>query len=504
MKKSSNPLWRGDNDKFGQVAVKYAASADVKLDQQLVEYECWVNQAHVVMLSRQNLIDEKVAKKLIEGLEEIRLLDIRGKFKLKPELEDVHSNVEQYLIDKLGIEIGGYLRLGIARNDQIYTDTKLWLKQALLTVAGQLVSLCEGLTKLASKQTKTVMPGYTHWRVSQPITFGHWLMAKALHFFDDLKHILMTFDEIDYCPLGIFEMAGTHLPIDRQLTAKLLGFWGVTPNSLYTANQRGELEIKLFSDFSLLALHIRRTMNEIIIFSSHEFGLVRINDLYTSGGTAQPNLKNPDVLEVMRADMAGIWGQLVTLLAMMDPLPSGYNRDTQQTKPILLVAVKKIQRVLPLLEGILTSLEVDEGRMLKVAGINFSVAPDLAVQLTVKGGVSFREAYKVVKLLVGKGWLRGNFEKLTPGLVNKAAVDVLGKSLKVSQLDLDQVKTVRAAALGHISEGGSAPAEVKKQIEQLNRQLESVEKEIGEKKAAMKRGIKLLQQEVRAVLRGGE
>lgn len=194
----------------------------------------------------------------------------------------------------------------------------------------------------------------------------------------------------------------------------------------------------------------------------------------------------------------------MTLLVMMDPLPSGYNRDTQQTKPVLLVAVKEIQRVLPLLEGILTSLEVDEGRMLKVAGINFSVAPDLAVQLTVKGGVSFREAYKVVKLLVGKGWLRGNFEKLTPGLVNKAAVDVLGKSLKVSQLDLDQVKTVRAAALGHTSEGGSAPAEVKKQIEQLNRQLESVEKEIGEKKAAMKRGIKLLQQEVRAVLRGGE
>lgn len=501
MKKTINSLWGGDNDNFGQVAVKYAASADVTLDQQLVEYECLVDQAHVVMLHQQDLIDGKVAKKLLEGLEKIKVLDNQGKFKLKPELEDVHSNVEQYLIDKLGIEIGGYLRLGIARNDQVYTDTKLWLKQELIMVAKQLVSLVEGLKKSASEQTKTVMPGYTHWRVSQPITFGHWLIAKAIHFFDDLEHVLITFDEIDGCPLGIFEMAGTHLPIDRQLTAKLLGFSRVTPNSLYTANQRGELEIKLLADFSLLALHIRRTMNEIIIFSSHEFGLIKINDLYTSGGTAQPNLKNPDTLEVVRANMAGIWGQLMTLLAMMDPLPSGYNRDTQQTKPVLLTAVKEIQRVLPILEGILTSLEVNEERMLKVAGMNFSVAPDLAVQLTVKGRVSFREAYKVVKLLVGKGWLNGDFDKLTPGLVNRAALEALGKSLKVNQIDLDQVKTVKAAALGHTSLGGSAPGEVEKQIEQLNQQLDLADKEIGEKRVAMKQGLELLEQEVEKLIK---
>ncbi|OGY17421.1 MAG: argininosuccinate lyase [Candidatus Chisholmbacteria bacterium RIFCSPHIGHO2_01_FULL_48_12] len=451
-------------NQVGEMALKYAAGEDVVFDQQLVQYECLTNQAHVVMLKKQGLISSLVAKKLVAGLEEIKKLDQQGKFKLKPELEDVHSNVEQWLIDKLGIEIGGWLRLGIARNDQVYTDTRMWLKDELLVVAKELVSLMTGLVKVAKQHTKTVMPGYTHWRVSQPITYGHWLTAKAYHFGDDLSHILTTFDSINSCPLGIFEMAGTHLPLDRQLTAKLLGFARVTPNSLYTANQRGELEIKLLADLSLLALHIRRTMNEVIIWSSHEFGLVKVDDLYTSGGTAQPNLKNPDVLEVVRAKMAGIWGKLVTLLAIMDPLPSGYNRDTQATKPVIFEAIKDMQQALPVVEGILTSLKPDKQRMVKVAGMNFSVAPDVAVQLAVEDGISFRQAYQKVKLMIGKG-----------------------KKLKLSP---------KAAALGHVSPGGSAPAEVKKQIKQLKQQFQVVGKKIGEKETLIKEGWKLLEQEV--------
>lgn len=263
-------------------------------------------------------------------------------------------------------------------------------------------------------------------------------------------------------------MAGTHLPLDRALTAKLLGFARVTPNSLYTANQRGELEIKLLTDLSLLALHIRRTMSEVIIFSSHEFELVKIDDAYTSGGTAQPNLKNPDTLEVVRAKMAGIWGQLVTLMTIMDPLPSGYNRDTQETKPIVFKAVKEIQQAVPVVAGILTSLQPDKQRMLEVAGMNFSVAPDVVIQLAVEKGINFREAYKEVKLMIGKG-----------------------KKLNLSP---------KAAALGHVSPGGSAPAEVKKQINELQQQLKMVEEKIGEKKAAVKQGLELLEQEVEKLI----
>lgn len=497
MKQKIQPLWADQQASFGQVAVSYAAAEDILLDQKLVQYECLVNQAHVVMLSKQGLVSREIAKKLVHGLDEIKALDKQGKFKLKPNLEDVHSNVEQWLIDKWGIKVGSWLRLGIARNDQVYTDTRMWLKDELVVVAKLLMSLIAGLSKVAKVHTQTVMPGYTHLRVSQPITYGHWLMAKAYHFLDDLGSILNTFEAIDSCPLGIFEMAGTHLALDRLMTAKLLGFAKVTANSLYTANQRGELEIKLLSDLSLLALHIRRTMSEVIMFSSYEFGLLKINDAYASGGTAQPNLKNPDVLEAVRAKMAGIWGKLFTLLAIMDPLPSGYNRDTQETKPILFGALKEIEQALPVVEGILTSLQPVKPRMIEVAGMNFSVAPDVAVQLAVKGGISFREAYAVVKLLIGKGWLKTDFSQLTPAMVNKAALTVLGEEFSVSQKDLDVVKTAQAAALGHTSLGGSAPEEVKKQIKQLNQQLKSVEKKIGEKQAAIKQGLELLKQEVK-------
>lgn len=168
-------------NQVGEIALKYAAGEDVILDQQLVRYECLVNQAHAMMLYKQGLVSKQIAQKLVAGLEEIKALDKQGKFKLKPELEDVHSNVEQWLIDKLGIEVGGWLRLGIARNDQVYADTRMWLKDELLVVAKQLVSLVTGLVKVASDHTRTVMPGYTHWQVSQPITYGHWLMAKAYH-----------------------------------------------------------------------------------------------------------------------------------------------------------------------------------------------------------------------------------------------------------------------------------------------------------------------------------
>lgn len=308
-KMNTNPFWgEGENKDFGKVAIEYAAGADVVLDQQFVQYECLVNQAHITMLLKTHILSQTIAKKLLIGLEEIKKLDKEGKFLLRKELEDVHSNVEGYLIEKLGIEVGGYLRLGIARNDQVYTDTRMFMRDQLLILGEEMMELLTGLITYAKKHTRTIMPGYTHLRISQPITYGHWLMGKAYHFYDDLRDILYYYDTVNYCPLGIFEMAGTSLPIDRYYTANLLGFTAPTPHSLYTASQRGEIEAKLLSILTQLALHVRRTMTEVILFSSHEFGLLNIDDAYTTGGTAQPNLENPDTLEVVRANMARLSG----------------------------------------------------------------------------------------------------------------------------------------------------------------------------------------------------
>src|SRR3989338_696921 len=306
-KTTNNPLWsEGEDKNFGKIAVEYAAGQDVILGKAFVQYECLVNQAHQLMLLKQNILPINQVKKILEVLEEIKKLDKEGKFDLKKELEDVHSNVEQYILDKLGIEIGGNLRLGIARNDQIYTDTRMYIRDNVLFISNQLIYLITGLSFEANKYSGAIMPGYTHLRVSQSITYGHWLTAKAYHFLDDLNNLIFNFEQVNKCPLGIFEMAGTQLSIDRKLTAEYLGFDGITENSLYTANSRGEVETKLLADLSILALHIKRTMSEVIMWSTHEFGFVQINDLYTTGGTAQPNLKNPDTLEIVRANCARI------------------------------------------------------------------------------------------------------------------------------------------------------------------------------------------------------
>lgn len=490
----TNPFWgEGETKDFGKIAIEYAAGDDVVLDQAFVQYECLVNQAHVVMLCAQKLISKDVAKKLIKGLDEIKKLDEVGKFILKKELEDVHSNVEQYVIEKYGIEVGGYLRLGIARNDQVYTDTRMFMRDKILLISKQLVDMIQGLIVLAQKHTTTIMPGYTHLRISQPITFGHWLTGKAYHFYDDLNNILRQFDGINKCPLGIFEMAGTHLSIDRALTAQLLGFENPTPHSLYTANQRGEIEAKLIAEFAFVALHLRRTMNELILFTTDELEFLKINPLFTTGGTAQPNLTNPDTLEVVRANMASILPKVVEEMMIMDVLSSGYNRDSQQTKPVLFQAIRVMEKTLPVAGQILSTLEVNTSNMERAANLNFSTAPDIAVQICVKGGISFREAHKIVKTLLRGGFLKKSFLELTPELLASVSLKAIGKKVEITLNEIQEVATAKVCAFSHTSTGGPSPSEVKKQIQDLKLLVTKAQKGIQSKEENIKSGYAQLQ-----------
>src|SRR3989344_2326026 len=501
MKKSNNPLWgEGEKKNFGKVAVEYAAGDDIVLDKIFVQYECLVNQAHQLMLLKQNILPLSQVKKIFKVLEEIKKLDKQEKFVLKKELEDVHSNVEQYVINKLGIEIGGNLRLGIARNDQVYTDTRMFMRGKILLIGHLLIGLINGLNNEAKKHTKTIMPGYTHLRVSQSITYGHWLTAKSYHFLDDLKNLIYDFKQINKCPLGIFEMAGSQLPLDRKITAKYLGFDGITKNSLYTANSRGEIEAKLLADLSILALHIKRTMSEVIMWSTHEFGFLKIDDIYTTGGTAHPNLKNPDTLEVVRAKCAKVFGRFLETLITMDSLPSGFNRDTQQTKPALFERISIVEKTLPVFTGIMTSLSVNKEKMAKAAEINFANAPDVAVQIAVKGNVSFREAYKVVKTLIKEKYLKNNFSEITPDLLVIVSNKVLGKKIVLTKSDLEKVSTPKECVFNRTSEGGPAPSQVKIMIIDIEKKVNDLNKEIVNKQNKIKKAIEKLEKSVKKVL----
>lgn len=501
MKNVNNPLWsEGEGKNFGKIAVEYAAGEDIVLDKKFVQYECLVNQAHQLMLLKQKILPLNQVKKILEVLDEIKKLDKEEKFELKKELEDVHSNVEQHILDKLGIEIGGNLRLGIARNDQVYTDTRMYIRDHILFISNQLICLITGLLSETNKYSDTIMPGYTHLRISQSITYGHWLTAKAYHFLDDLNNFIYDFGQVNKCPLGIFEMAGTQLPIDRKLTAEYLGFNGITENSLYTANSRGETEIKLLADISILALHIKRTMSEVIMWSTHEFGFLQINDIYTTGGTAQPNLKNPDTLEVIRANCAKIYGRFLETLIIMDSLPSGFNRDTQQTKPALFETINTVEQTLPVFSGILTSLVVNKEKMAKGAEINFSNAPDVSVQIAIKGNVSFREAYKVVKTLIKEKHLKKSFSELNPELLVAVSYKVLGKKIVLTKSDLEKVSTPKNCVYNRISEGGPSPIQVKLMIFDIEKKVNVLKKETNNKQNNIKKAIVKLEEDVKKII----
>ncbi len=497
----NNPLWsEGEDKNFGKVAIEYAADQDIILDKKFVQYECLVNQAHQLMLLKQNILPVNQVKKILGILEKIKKLDKDGQFELKKELEDVHSNIEQYILDKLGIEIGGNLRLGIARNDQVYTDTRMYIRDHILFICNQLINLMTGLLAEANKYSDTIMPGYTHLRISQSITYGYWLTAKIYHFLDDLNNLVFNFEQVNKCPLGIFEMAGTQLPIDRKLTSEYLGFDRITENSLYTANSRGEIEVKLLADLSILALHIKRTMNEVIMWSTHEFGFLKINDLYTTGGTAQPNLKNPDTLEVIRANCAKVYGRFLETLITMDSLPSGFNRDTQQTKPALFETIKIFEETLPVFLGIMTSLFINKKKMAKVAEINFANAPDVTVQIAIKGKVSFREAYKVVKMLIKEQYLKNSFTELTPKLLTTVSDKVLGKKIILSKSNLKKVSTPKDCVYNRISEGGPAPIQVKLMIKDIEKKVFSVQKNIINKQNKINKAIEKLEESVKKII----
>lgn len=473
--KTKNNLWNTDQDKnFGRYAITYATGDDIILDRQLVQYECRVNQAYMSMLAKQGILTENKTKPIISALEKIKKLDQQGKFVLDQNLEDVHSNVEQYIIDKLGVAVGGNLRLGMARNDQIYTDTRLYLKDQIATLIKIINNTIGVLSKIASQHLKTIMPGYTHLRISQPITYAHYLTSKIYHLLDDVDNLIYDFELVNKCPLGIFEMAGTHLNIDRKYLSAKLGFASDSGHSLYTANSRGEIEAKVISSLVLLSLHIRRTMNELIIFSTHEFGLLDIDDQYTSGGTAQPNLTNPDTLEVLRANMAKLPALFQETVAIMDMLPSGFMRDTQQTKAIIFQSFDYIKKGLPIFEGIMSSLKINRERMAVLADKNFSTAPDMCIQVAIKGKISFRQAYLVIKYIIKSGYLENNLNQLTPQLISDVGRKILNKPIIIRQQDIDAVKNAFNSVMSHKSKGGPAPETVKEMLTNIGQKQNKI------------------------------
>jgi argininosuccinate lyase len=384
--------------------LKYTSGRDTQslpaADEALISYDLAGSMAHVKMLAKQKIISTGDAKTLLDGLEEINILHQQGKFKLKNEMEDVHTNVEIWLTKKLGAEKAGKLHTARSRNDQVALDMKLYLKDKALEFISNISLLEFSLKKEAKKHGNTIMPGFTHHQYATPTTFGHILKGYAVMLSRDKKRFANWINLHDQCPLGSAAGYGTTLPIDRKLTAKLLGFSQVSQNSMDDVTTRWEAEADLAYVITLLLQHLSSLAETLIILSMPGINFLKLDEAFVTGSSLMPQKKNPDPLEVTKAKANLVAGNLQSLLGIGRSAFLGYNRDSQWTKYEIMDAVRESIDAPLIFKGIIETLKVETGTMMTASKQGFLGATALVEQLASEKNLPFRRAKQLVELAI--------------------------------------------------------------------------------------------------------
>lgn len=389
-------LWGGRFTKNTDKLVEDFHSS-ISFDCKLYRHDIRGSIAHARMLGETGIISQEDAQTIIRGLREI-LADLEaGRVELSTEAEDIHMNIEQLLIERVG-DVGKKLHTARSRNDQVALDTRLYLKEEIETIARLLVDLQEAIVEVAEAHVDTIMPGYTHLQKAQPVTFGHHLMAYFEMFQRDWERLKDCYKRTDVCPLGSGALAGTTFPIDRHLVARELGFSKISRNSLDAVSDRDYI-VEFAAAASLIMTHLSRLCEEIILWASHEFAFIELDDGYSTGSSIMPQKKNPDVAELVRGKAGRVYGHLVGLLTMIKGLPLAYNKDLQEDKEALFDVVDTVKKSLLVFAPMLRTITVNKARMLQGARGGFTNATDVADYL-VKKGLGFRDAHRIVGELV--------------------------------------------------------------------------------------------------------
>ncbi len=372
-------------------------NSSIRFDQRMYRQDITGSIAHATMLGNQGIIPKADAELIVSGLKEI-LSDIEeNKVTFEIDAEDIHMNVEKLLIERIG-EAGKRLHTGRSRNDQVALDIRMYLKDESMKIAEMLKHLLIVLTDLAEEHTATIMPGYTHLQKAQPITFAHHLMAYFEMFKRDLERLSDCKKRMNVMPLGSGALAGTTYPLDREFVAEELGFSAVTKNSLDGVSDR-DFVIELASCLSIIMMHLSRFSEELILWSSHEFSFVEMDDAFSTGSSIMPQKKNPDVAELIRGKTGRVYGHLMGLLTTMKGIPLAYNKDMQEDKEPIFDSIDTVTLCLPVFCDMIATMKVNKDTMLKGAKGGFTNATDLADYL-VKKGLPFREAHGVVGRMV--------------------------------------------------------------------------------------------------------
>lgn len=413
------------------------------------------------MLSKQGIITSEDASKIIKGLEEISKKIEKGIFEFKEELEDIHMNIEAALTEMIG-DAGKKLHTARSRNDQIALDLRLYLRAETYEIISLIKAFQKSIIDTAENHLNDIMPGYTHMQRAQPVLLSHHLLSYVEMLQRDVERYLDSLKRINILPLGACALAGTTFPIDRSYVAKLLGFNGITSNSIDSVSDR-DFAIEFLSISSILSMHLSRLAEELVIWSSEEFKFIEMPDAFTTGSSIMPQKKNPDVAELVRGKTGRIYGNLLTLLTIMKGLPMSYNRDMQEDKMPLFDTVDTIKACLIVMSEMFSGIKFNTKRMIETAGDAFSTATDIAEYL-VKKGLPFRNAHEIT---------------------GKIVLHCINNKIKLNELSLNELKSFSDKFNSDIfkylrpeesvknkkSSGSTSIVEVKKQIKKMKEKI---------------------------------
>ena len=436
-------------------------TASISFDKRLAEHDIRGSLAHARMLAARAVISRRDLAAIESGMRSI-LAEVRsGKFKWSLAAEDVHLNIERRLTALAG-DAGKRLHTARSRNDQVATDVRLWLRDAIDAIAAQLAALQKALLDLAEHHAGTIMPGFTHLQVAQPVTFGHHLMAYFEMFARDRERLADCRKRVNRLPLGAAALAGTSYPIDREMVAKELGFDGVCANSLDAVSDR-DFAVEFCAAAALIMTHISRLSEELVLWMSPRYGFIRLPDRFCTGSSIMPQKKNPDVPELARGKSGRVTGHLMALLMLMKAQPLAYNKDNQEDKEPLFDTADTVLDTLAIFTDMVAGIEVDAGTMRAAAAEGHSTATDLADYL-VKKGLPFRDAHEAVARAVRAADERG-CDLAALGLAQ------LRQFSPLVGADVFKVLTLEGSLASRNHVGGTAPKRVRAAIRHARKSL---------------------------------
>jgi argininosuccinate lyase len=459
--KASNQMW-GGRFASGPAAIMEAINASIGYDRKLYAQDVRGSLAHAQMLAQTGIISTQDQERIADGLNTILSEIEAGTFEFKASLEDIHMNIEARLAELIG-PAAGRLHTARSRNDQVALDFRLWVKEELQRTDAALVALIEALLTRAEEHAASVMPGFTHLQAAQPVTFGHHCMAYVEMFGRDLSRVRDAIERLDESPLGAAALAGTGFPIDRHMTARALGFREPTRNSIDSVSDR-DYALEFLSLAAICGTHLSRLAEEIVIWSTPQFGFVRLSDSFSTGSSIMPQKKNPDAAELVRAKTGRVNGHLIGLLTVMKGLPLAYSKDMQEDKEAVFDAAETLDLMVAAMTGMVSDMQINEAAMKKAAGAGFSTATDLADWLVRELGLPFREAHHVTGRAVALA------ESRKVGLEKLSLEELQAINPQITDAVFD-VLSVSASVKSRTSFGGTAPKEVRRQIRYWQKRL---------------------------------